>query len=112
MKNVYSDGMFCRSAHAPSCDGFGLGSAETFSYLPAEQLLGATALGSTAAQLLPRRLQLLPQDSHFLLGHHLHSEGLDATGDLPLDGKKLINIKIFFVSRVSLFVQVSSFLSR
>lgn len=58
-------------------------------YLPAEQLPGAAALGPTAAQLLPRRLQLLPQEHHFLLRRHLHLEGLDATGNLPLEDVKL-----------------------
>lgn len=41
-------------------------------YLLAEQLFGAVALGSTAAQLLPHRLQLVPQENHFLLGLHFH----------------------------------------
>ncbi|TNN78256.1 hypothetical protein EYF80_011496 [Liparis tanakae] len=55
-------------------------------YLPAEQRLGAAALGSAAAQRLPRCLQLLLQDHHLFLGPHLHSEGIAATRNLPLDG--------------------------
>lgn len=58
-------------------------------YLRAQQLPGAAALGPTTAQLLPRRLQLLPQEHHLLLRHHLHLEGLDATGNFPLEDIKL-----------------------